>query len=232
MIFVVFLSDGPVDVAELVEQPVFLTWRQLALLWKSQLAQEDGKRLWQAFRVVWRFPDKADPVLEIRTEDGSPVPLWPSIPWPPDRLPDPPPRRPTFGLEADPDSDVGRSLRQSAFMQTAVDNRELLYALVPYWRAFPEEEVGSTPGLPVTNAHLLLEVLLAETTPDNLDERLSLYEFAEFGTEGDFRERVLERMATDLESLPADALKDVRQRLWALRDDGRSALARQPPPRE
>jgi hypothetical protein len=232
VIVVVSLSDRPVDVAELVDDPVYLTWRQLAMLWKSQLPPEDGKRLWQAFRVAWRFDDPENPILEIRPEDGSLVSLWRSIPWPPDRQPRRPPRLPTFDLDAEPDSDVGRSLRQSAFMQTAVDNRELLYALVPYWRAFPEDDVSSGPQLPLTNAHLLLEVLFADTTPDNLDERLNLYEVAQLGTAGAFRELVLARLATDLEALPEDVLRDGGSHLSRLRDAGRSGPATARPPRE
>ncbi|GIF53070.1 hypothetical protein DFJ67_7331 [Asanoa ferruginea] len=201
-IFIVALSDGPVDVAEMVDDPVYVTWRQIALLWKSQLPPEDGKRLWQAFRVAWVFVPEGPPVLEIRPEDGSPVSLWAAIPWPPDAEPKQFLPTLTLDLNAEPESDLGRSLRQSGFMQTPVDNRELLYALVPYWRAFPNDEAEPILRLPYTNAFILFELMFKDTTPANVDDRESLYRVALQGKPGPIRRLVRARLFAEGNRFP------------------------------
>lgn len=166
----VLLSDGPVDAVELVGEPVAVNWRRQALLWQSQLEAEDRKRMWQTLRVAWRLD--ADPTrLEVRPEDGTEISVYESLPWPPEARPvTVRPGDLAAALAPDvsvaADSRMGKSLRRSAFVQTAHEVRECLYDLMPYWQA------AGTPGLHqvegqtflVSEAALFLRLLL--TPPD------------------------------------------------------------------
>ncbi|MCU7725797.1 ATP-binding protein [Actinoplanes sp. KI2] len=165
--FAVLLSDGPVDAAELVGEPVVDNWRRQALLWQSQLDAEDGKRMWQTLRVEWQLA--ADPTrLQVRPEDGTPISVYESLPWPPDDRPatyrrdeQAPMMAPDVSVAAD--SRVGRSLRRSAFVQTAHDVRECLYDLMPYWQNAGEPSLHLIAGEPylVSEAALFLQLLLS-----------------------------------------------------------------------
>lgn len=183
--FAVLLSDGPVDAVELVGEPVVINWRRQALLWQSQLEPEDRKRLWQALRVAWRLD--ADPTrLEVRPEDGAMIGVYESLPWPPEDRP--PTLRPDEheaviapDVSVAPESRLGRTLRWSAFVQTAHDVRECLYDLMPYWRG-----TGTTPLLhqvegqpfPVSEAGLLLQILLTPADPAQRALRADQYRWA------------------------------------------------------
>ncbi|WP_051571114.1 NACHT domain-containing protein [Cryptosporangium arvum] len=81
--FAVVLADGPVRADELAGGPSPEAWRQLSLLWRSQLDLSDGGRIWRWLRVGWRYD--TDPTwLEVRVEDASPVSVYESLPWPTD----------------------------------------------------------------------------------------------------------------------------------------------------
>jgi hypothetical protein len=128
-------SDGPVDTVELVGEPVVVNWRRHALLWMAQLDLEDSRRLWQALRVDWDL-DSEPARLLVRAEDGAEVSVIASLPWPPTERP------PAMAADArtawdaivPAESATGRSVRKSAFVQTGMDTRELLYTLIPFWR--------------------------------------------------------------------------------------------------
>ncbi|AGZ44996.1 NACHT domain-containing protein [Actinoplanes friuliensis] len=182
--FVLLLSDGPVDAIDLVGEPVVTNWRRQALLWQSQLEPEDRKRMWQTLRVAWDLT--ADPTrLTVRIEDGAAVGVYESVPWPPDThpwtvRPDDHPHLLAPDVSVRADSRMGRSLRRSAFVQTAHDVREILYDLMPYW-----EHVG-TPRLHrlddepvlVSEAALFFELLLAPADAHSPDERARRYAWA------------------------------------------------------
>ncbi|MEU8236479.1 NACHT domain-containing protein [Actinoplanes sp. NPDC048967] len=182
--FVVLVNDGPVDAAELVGEPVVVNWRRQALLWQSQLDPEDRKRMWQTLRVAWRLD--TDPTrLEVRVEDGADISVYESLPWPPELRPVT--RKPgalARGMAPDVsvrgESRMGRSLRRSAFVQTAHEVRECLYDLMPYWQH------AGTPGLHliddepvlVSEAALFLQLLLAPAAEQPRDLRAKQYEWA------------------------------------------------------
>ncbi|MFG1606280.1 NACHT domain-containing protein [Actinoplanes sp. NPDC049265] len=169
--FVVILSPEPVDAVELVGEPVVGNWRKQALLWQSQLDDEDRKRLALSLRVAWRLD--ADPTrLEVRLEDGSDVWVYRSLPWPPDVRPaprDPDAYRIAPDLAIVPDSRLGRSLRLSAFVQTAHEVRESLYDLMPYWRAAGHADLYDADETePFSETSLFLDLMLS---PVDEDER-------------------------------------------------------------
>ncbi|GAA2606627.1 hypothetical protein Adu01nite_17670 [Paractinoplanes durhamensis] len=173
--FAVLLSDGPVDVTSLVGEPVAVNWRQLALLWMSQLEPEDGRRLWQAFRVEWDLT-AAPTQLRIRVEDGTDVPVVPSLPWPPEGRPPTqdglPPGR---DLAMPAESDTGRQLRKSAFAQTAIDNREFVYALMPFWREFGDIEYRGDHTKNESSAWLVLELAVGSYATGTIGSRTDVY---------------------------------------------------------
>ncbi|ONI88693.1 hypothetical protein ALI144C_06650 [Actinosynnema sp. ALI-1.44] len=173
--FAIMLSDGPVDAAELVGEPVAARWRAQAMLWQSQLDVEDRVRLWQVLRVAWSFT--TDPaVLQVRVEDGEPVSVYESLPWPPDGLPIAPDRVIFDDVRMPSESAVGRSLRKSAFVQNSQDAREHLYALLPYWRIYGDTTVLPHPEMLISGAGALLELLLDPMTSNgNRDRRSILY---------------------------------------------------------
>jgi hypothetical protein len=168
--FAVLLSDGPVDTVDLVGEPVVVRWKSLALLWQSQLEAADRQGLWQTFRVAWQY-DARPSVLRIRVEDGADVSVYESIPWPTEDRP----QGAHLGIfTASPDvampaeSLVGRSLRRSAFVQTAFEVREHLYALMPYWQTFGDVvQLGSGVAFQ-SDIGVLMQVLL--TRPGDQDE--------------------------------------------------------------
>ena len=158
----VLLHGEPVDAVDLVGEPVVLAWRRQALLCMSQLEPEDARRLWQALRVEWRLAE--EPVrLTVRLEDGSPVGLIASLPWPPEDHPryDGASRDLRVAAEAA----TGRMIRKSAFVQTGIDARELFYAVAPFWQRFGDlGYLGDVPLDPVT---------AMTTTPNTRDSDLS-----------------------------------------------------------
>jgi hypothetical protein len=218
--FAVLLSDGPVDVCELVEEPVVTNWRRQALLWQSQLDAEDRKRMWRTLRVAWRL--EADPTrLEIRPEDGSDISMYESLPWPPDV--NPATRRlderktaiaPDVFVTAD--SRMGESLRRSAFVQTAHDVRECLYDLMPYWQAAGTphlHQIDDEPFL-VSEAALFLHLLLepAETQPHNT--RAKQYRWALTLVASDrLRDLLIQQLVNDAPTFSAENLKAIFPRI-------------------
>jgi predicted kinase len=171
----VLLASGPVDVAELVGEPTVTRWRAQALLWQSQLDTEDRRRLWQTMRVSWDL--SAEPtVLYVRVEDGAPVSVYQSLPWPADERP----KSTMFALTPDvsvpSESTVGRALRRSAFVQAVQDSREHLYALMPYWRIYGDTTAILEDDTLISNGGALLELLLQpiDTTHQN-SSRVWLY---------------------------------------------------------
>ncbi|MET8151320.1 NACHT domain-containing protein [Actinoplanes sp. NPDC049668] len=207
--FAVLLNDGPVDAVELVGEPVVVNWRRQALLWQSQLEAEDRKRLWQALRVAWRLD--ADPTrLEVRPEDGTAISVYESLPWPPEvrpatRRPDDP------GVVLSPDvsvpaeSHVGRSLRGSAFVQTAHDVREHLYDLMPFWQTAEIPQLHQIDGQPflVSETALFLQLLLSPADPEAGELRAAQYRWALALTTEPRRRRLLVRQLIDEAATPS-----------------------------
>jgi hypothetical protein len=178
--FAVLLSDEPVDVVELVGEPVVRRWRAQALLWQSQLDSDDRLRLWQTLRVSWDLD--VDPgVLYVRVEDGALVSVYESLPWPTNERPTNHMNAWTSDLFVDSESTVGRALRRSAFVQTAHDVREHLYALIPYWKTYGDTTITSYEDMDdtemvVSNAGVLLELLLQPVgTANQRSNRRALY---------------------------------------------------------
>jgi len=182
--FAVLLSDGPVDAVELVGEPVVVNWRRQALLWQSQLEAEDRKRIWQALRVAWRLD--ADPTrLEVRPEDGTEISVYESLPWPPEvrpatRQPDDPAAVLAPDVSVAADSRIGRSLRRSAFVQTAHDVREYLYDLMPYWQGAGTPHLIPIDGQPflISEAALFLRLLFSPPDAQPREQRAKQYRMA------------------------------------------------------
>ncbi|GAA2344572.1 hypothetical protein GCM10010170_030210 [Dactylosporangium salmoneum] len=164
--FAVALSDGAVPVGELVGEPAVIQWRRLATLFYSQLEPEDQQNVWLNLRAEWRPPG----VLELRHEDGADVPVYASLPWPPDDPGfEPSVLAPEVRMPAD--SKAGQALRRSAFVQTAIDVREYLYALMPYWELVGDgtwhDERSAT-----TRAGVLFRLLLEPPSTEHHVDRL------------------------------------------------------------
>jgi hypothetical protein len=170
----VLLSDGPVDAVELVGEPVAVRWRRQALLWMGQLEYDDARRMWQAFRVAWDLT-VAPTQLNIRLEDGSEIGVLESLPWPPED-------RPTVvdaatlhaqDASAPAESVTGRSLRKSAFAQTGIDTRELMHALIPFWRRMGDVTFAARDTIMDSDARMLFETLMVDLpVPDELPKFL------------------------------------------------------------
>ena len=193
----------------LVGEPVASRWRAQALLWHSQLDPEDRRALWQSLRVAWDL--EAEPaVLRVRGEDGAPVSIYESLPWPPDDRPARVLAIPT-DIAVPSESTLGRDLRLSAFVQTAYDVREHLYTLVPYWKSYGRQTVvaAHNDGI-VSSAAALLELLLAPTVPDgDIGRRFWLYEVV-FGLVGPGMEGpVLRQLLCDAIHLSEGQIKDI-----------------------
>lgn len=151
----VLLSDGQVDAVELVGEPVAVAWRRFALLCLAQLEPEDARRLWQSLRVGW---DDSDPGrLLVRIEDGAPIRLFQSLPWPPEEPPHGP-RDDDLAVPAD--GATGHLIRKSAFAQTCIDARELAYALMPFWQRFGDIKFTPTDDKWRSDVRQLLDFLL------------------------------------------------------------------------
>jgi hypothetical protein len=71
------LSDGPVDISDVMGEPADDRWRSYALLWYSQLGFEDHKGLVQTMRATWRRA-AAGEALELSRKDRPPVSMVPS----------------------------------------------------------------------------------------------------------------------------------------------------------
>lgn len=218
--FAVLLSDGPVDVSELVEKPVVTNWRRQALLWQSQLDAVDRKRMWRTLRVAWRL--EADPTrLEIRPEDGSDISMYETLPWPPDVNPatrhlDERNAAMAPDVSVTAGSRMGESLRRSAFVQTAHDVRECLYDLMPYWQAVGTprlHQIDDEPFL-VTEAALFLSLLLtpAETQPRHTRAKQYGWAFALVTSERQ-RHLLIHQLVNDAPGLSVENLKSIFPRI-------------------
>jgi hypothetical protein len=78
------------------------------------------------------------------------------------------------------DSRMGRSLRRSAFVQTAHDVREVLYDLMPYWEHVGTPRLHRTDDEPflVSEAALFLRLLLEPADAQPADARARQYTWA------------------------------------------------------
>ncbi|HEY0532878.1 MAG TPA: NACHT domain-containing protein [Actinoplanes sp.] len=159
----VLLCDGPVDVVELVGEPVVASWRRQALLWMGQLEYDDARRMWQAFRVAWDLDGKPARLL-IRLEDGADVSVLDSLPWPAWDRPSIVDIGTLRGQDAalPAESSSGRILRKSAFVQTGFDTRELIHVLIPFWRRMGDITFAAGDTIMDSDARLLLETLLVD----------------------------------------------------------------------
>jgi hypothetical protein len=166
----VLLSDDPVDVAELVGEPFVVNWRRQALLWMASLEYEDSRRMWQRLRVAWAL-SMSPTHLTIRVEDGIDVSVLESVPWPTESRPTSigPRSQRTHDAIVPAESATGRNLRKSAFVQTGFDTRELIHALMPFWRRFGDIRFGQHDAVMDSDARLLFETVLARA-PDPVDE--------------------------------------------------------------
>jgi hypothetical protein len=197
--FAVMLSDGPVDTVELVGEPVVERWQALALLWQSQLDTPDRREMWQSFRVAWRF--EGEPArLEIRVEDGADIGVYESLPWPPADVPVPASRlmklvTPDVAMPAE--SIVGRSLRRSAFVQTAFEVREHLYALTPYWRTFGDPQHLATGSSLRSDAGLLMQALLTPPGSRPAADRAEILKLAVAMSPSGFYSRLVFKQIVD-----------------------------------
>jgi hypothetical protein len=211
--FAVLLSDRPVDVVELVGEPVVLNWRAQALLWQSQLDSEDRQRTWQTLRVAWRL-DVCPTRLEVRVEDGADVGLYESVPWPPDDRPlthsgDRLRETDLLVLSGDAvvpaESTIGRSIRRSAFVQTAHEVREHLYSLAVYWRTIGDVAPVFRESLRLSDADVLLRLLLTPADQQPVRQHLLLFRFAlEAGSSPFYRHLVLRQLAEDAARLSVE----------------------------
>jgi hypothetical protein len=172
----VMLSSEPVNVADLVDEPVTANWRQQTSLWFSQLHPEDWRRLWQDFRVSWRR--ETPPTLFIEIENGSDVSVYDSLPWRPDAAPAPFELHETLtpDVRVAAQSRAGLALRRSAFLQTTVDMREYIYTLMPYWDTVGDMQWWSVDDRGfVIDGHILMRLLFDPVTPNTISSRIELY---------------------------------------------------------
>lgn len=171
----VLLGDGPVDVAALTGEPVVINWRRQALLWLSQLVPEDARRLWLSLRVEWDL--RTDPTrLLIRVEDGADIGILTSLPWRPEERPAATPAGPPpEDVRVPGESSTGHLLRKSAFMQTGIDTREVLYAMAPFWRRFGDMTFYKPGTKWDSDARDLLEVFLGELSGAGPEEQARVY---------------------------------------------------------
>ncbi|MFI6066993.1 NACHT domain-containing protein [Micromonospora sp. NPDC051227] len=204
--FAVVLADDPVDAMELVGDPVAVRWRAQALLWQSQLDPEDRKRLWQTLRVEWDLATNPTKLM-VRTEDGAPVGVFQSLPWPADDRPDPTLMSSVENVGLDSDSQMGRALRRSAFVQTTIDVREHLYPLLPYWRHCGDTSLSIQHHTLQSAAGGLFELLLNPMkSRDETIDRERLYEVALSHPSPRHRQLALAQMARDAVYLHEDTL--------------------------
>jgi hypothetical protein len=91
----------------------------------------------------------------VRVEDGTPVPVLGSLPWPPEDRPVAPPAN---DVEIPSESATGGTLRKSAFVQTGFDSREFLYVMMPLWERFGDIRYAEA-GRDVSDARVLLGLL-------------------------------------------------------------------------
>lgn len=160
--FAVLLTDGPVDAVELVGEPVVVNWRRHALLWMAQLDLEDRRRLWQALRVGWDLDSQPTRLL-VRVEDGAEVSVIASLPWPPEERPATmeTSARAAWDAIMPAESATGRAVRKSAFVQTGMDTREFLYALIPFWRDLGDVTFARRGVFRDSDARLMSELATA-----------------------------------------------------------------------
>lgn len=146
---IVLLNPSGVNLASLN-----LSWREQTLLWESQLPG-DWNSLWQAMRVT------SEEILAV--EDGSPVSLWASMPWPtsPDRE-----RWGSYPLFRDlsvPALEWGGDwLREAAFRGDHGMPLVLTHSVAPFWRtiATPIGMINDAVSMG-SNLAVLLELLIA-----------------------------------------------------------------------
>jgi hypothetical protein len=156
MCLAVLLTDGPADAAELTGEPVPIMWARHALLWLSHLDHEDSQRLWRSLRVDW------DGDLRVRVEDGTDVSMLASVPWPPWARPAPQPDGDAaWDVVVPSESTTGEMLRRLAFAQASIDNRELVYAMAPFWSRFGD----ITHAQVDSDARALWEMFLSADDP-------------------------------------------------------------------
>ncbi|MFG1723121.1 NACHT domain-containing protein [Micromonospora chalcea] len=222
--FAILLSNEPVDAAELVGEPVTMRWRAQALLWQSQLDLEDRKRLWQTLRVEWDLATNPT-TLGVRAEDGAPVRVFESLPWPADDRPDATLISAVENVSLDSDSQVGRALRRSAFVQTAMDVREHLYVLLPYWRLCGDTTVSVEHHTLESAAAGLFQLLLNPmTSRDETIDRERLYRTALSHPSPRHRHLALAQLARDAVYLHEDTIARLLS-LLSLDDPDDSAMA-------
>ncbi|MFG1924290.1 NACHT domain-containing protein [Cryptosporangium sp. NPDC048952] len=206
MCFAVLLADGPVRADELAGGPSPDAWRQLSLLWRSQLDLQDRGRLWRSFRVAWRYD--ADPTwLEVRLEDGAPVSVYESLPWPTDDPPAPGRDWETPDVEIPAEDYFGEALRRAAFHQTSIDMRETVYGVMTAWPLAESFffDFGSRPPL-LDPTGVLQQLLLVPPERHDPALRAELFEFAlEIGHGRRYQRAVLRQLAEE----PAMAARTV-----------------------
>lgn len=204
--FAVLLTDGPVEAVELVGRPVANQWRRQALLWFSQLDVENRQRIWQSFRVYWRAgPDSTR--LLMRLEDSADVSVYESLPWPPDEEPGDRPM--VFGdVTVASESRVGRILRRSAFVQTAIELREFIYDLMPAWnltRQRPENLVVAGDSS-ISAEGILLQLLMVPCREQDDRLRRDMYITALRIGEHRFQQLVFRQLADDASRLSDESM--------------------------
>jgi hypothetical protein len=107
------------------------------------------------------------------------------------------------------DSATGRALRKSAFVQTAFEVREHLYALMPFWRTFGDSRTDS--GVPFASAgSALLQVLLTPPGSQPDDERCRQFRAAAALTPSDFYDRLILRQLAEEANTLGDAFELTR----------------------
>lgn len=166
----VLLTDGPADAADLTGEPVPIMWGRHALLWLSHLDHEDSQRLWQSLRVDWDPPN-----LRVRVEDGTDVSMLASVPWPPWARPaDRPVDMAAWDVVVPSQSTTGEMLRRLAFAQASIDNRELVYAMAPFWRRFGDITQSGSNARMDSDARALWEMFLSDGDPAAYSRVLSI----------------------------------------------------------
>ncbi|MFI5954579.1 NACHT domain-containing protein [Cryptosporangium sp. NPDC051539] len=207
--FAVLLAEGPVRADELAGGSSPVAWRQLSLLWRSQLDLVDRGRLWRVFRVAWHFED--DPAwLEVRLEDGSDVSVYESLPWPTDGrlvggsewvIPD---------VRVPADSEPGEMLRRAAFVQTTVDMRETVYGVMPAWPLAGSSRMNFSPDAPVLldSAGIVQQVVLVPPERFDHEIRRHLVQKALMTGHGRYRRAVLHALADEPATLRGSGFRD------------------------
>jgi hypothetical protein len=110
-------------------------------------------------------------------------------------------------MQIEAESEVGRSLRRAAFVQTAIDVREQLYVLAPLWKVFGDLSRAGADNEFIPYHGLVLALLTSGPADHDPEVRRTLFIRAlRFSAARPIARLVLHRLAGEADVLAEDAL--------------------------